>query len=111
MTSQHSCNNCIHLAPCISTTSSPTIETGEHIGLSVFPNPVTTNLNFKVEFEEARDVRYILTDVSGRVLLLFNSDNVTEETKSINVEEFPTGIYFLTAETKKGTKTQRIIKK
>lgn len=101
----------IHMAPFPLSTNNPMIETGEDIGLSVFPNPVMTTLNFKVEFEEARDVRYILTDVSGRVLLLFNSDNVIEETKSINIEQFPTGIYFLTAETEKGSRTQRIIKK
>jgi hypothetical protein len=101
----------LHLAPTPSSTSNLMIQEGEEIGLSVFPNPITTNLNFKVEFEEARDVRYILTDVSGRVLLLFNSDNVTEETKSINIEKFPTGIYFLTAETAQGSKTKRIIKK
>lgn len=101
----------IHLPPCYSSTNNPIIETGEEIGLSVFPNPVVTNLNFKVEFEAARDVRYILTDVSGRVLLMFNSDNVTEETQSINIEQFPTGVYFLTAETEKGSRTERIIKK
>jgi len=101
----------IHMAPFPLSTSNPVIGTGEEVGLSVFPNPVTTNLNFKVEFEEARDVRYILTDVSGRVLLLFNSDNVTQETKSINIEQFPAGVYFFTAETEKGAKTQQIIKK
>jgi hypothetical protein len=69
-------------------TNNPMIETEEEVAFSVFPNPVRTNLNFSVEFEEARDVRYILTDVSGRVLLLFNSDNVTKETKSINIEQF-----------------------
>jgi hypothetical protein len=101
----------IHMAPVSSSINNLMIGVGEDIGLSVFPNPVTTTLNFKVEFEEARDVRYILTDVSGRVLLLFKSDNVTEETKSINIEQFPTGIYFLTAETEKGSRTERIIKK
>lgn len=101
----------IHMAPFPLSTSNPVIQTGEEVGLTVFPNPVSTNLNFKVEFEEARDVRYILTDVSGRVLLMFNSDNVTTETQTINVERFPTGVYFLTAETDKGAKTQRIIKK
>lgn len=101
----------IHMKPFPLSTNNPMIETGEEIGLSVFPNPVTSNLNFSVEFEEARDVRYILTDVSGRVLLLFNSDNVTAETKSINIGQFPTGVYFLTAETKKGAITKRIIKR
>lgn len=101
----------IHMAPFPLSTNNPMIETGEGIGLSVFPNPVISNLNFKVEFEAARDVRYILTDISGRVLLLFNSDNVTEETQSINIEQFPAGVYFLTAETEKGSRTERIIKK
>ena len=101
----------LHLAPCYSATNNPMIETGENMGLSVFPNPVTTKLNFNVEFEAARDVRYVLTDVSGRVLLLFKSKNVTQETKSINIEQFPTGVYFLTAETEKGSRTERIIKR
>lgn len=34
--------------------------------LMVYPNPVTNDLNVKVEFEEPTDVQYILTDVSGR---------------------------------------------
>jgi hypothetical protein len=100
----------IHMAPFPLSTNNPIIETGEEIGLSVFPNPVRANLNFEVEFEEARDVRYILTDVSGRVLFLFKSKNVTQETKSINIEQFPAGVYFLTAETEQGSTTQRIIK-
>lgn len=88
-----------------------TYATQEQANMSVFPNPTSAEFNVNVKFEEATDVQYIMTDVSGRVVLLDNSKNVTEETKVINVEQLSAGVYFITARTDKGTTTQRIIKK
>ncbi|BDS14535.1 T9SS type A sorting domain-containing protein [Aureispira anguillae] len=100
----------IHMPPVYNSTT-PIIATNEAAEMSAYPNPTNTILNVEVKFEEATNVQYIMTDVSGRVIFIADSDNVTEETQTFNVEQFPAGVYFITAKTDKGATTQRIIKK
>lgn len=100
----------LHVTRCILSTNKIIDQEKTNINFSVFPNPVTTDLNFTVELKEASDVRYILTDISGRILLMLNSDDVTIEARSINIEAFPAGVYYFTVETEKGIQTKRIIK-
>lgn len=87
-----------------------TVVAHEGTELSLYPNPTSDVLNVSVKLDEAQDVMYILTDVTGRVLSVANSKNVTEETQSINVSHLPAGVYLLTARTDKGASTERFIK-
>ena len=59
----------------------------------------------------SRDVQYIVTDVSGRVVSLFSNKNVTEEIQTLNIERYAPGVYFVTAKTAQNTTTKRFIKK
>lgn len=101
----------IHLPPFPLGTSTPLVAAETGAEMQVYPNPVTSDLNINVKYDNATDVQYILTDVSGRVLSILNSKNVTEETTTINVEKLPTGVYFVTARTEAYTTTKRFIKK
>lgn len=77
--------------------------------MSVFPNPASDVVNVEFSLEEADDVMYIMTDVTGRVVNILNSTNVTNEVKTIDVSNLATGTYFITAKTSKGTSTQRVV--
>jgi len=100
----------IHFTPDSTITTIAEVETEAPFSLEVSPNPATKEINISVDFESARDVEYILTDAAGRVLNTFNSTQVTTETQTINIEEFPAGVYFLTAHTDQGKVTQRVMK-
>ena len=46
-----------------------------------------------VAFEEAVNVQYIVTDVTGRVLNIVNVNDVTEIPTSFDVSTFAQGVY------------------
>lgn len=100
----------IHFTPDSTITTIAEVETVAPFSLEVSPNPATKEINISVDFESARDVEYILTDAAGHVLNTFNSTQVTTETQTINIEQFPAGVYFLTAHTDQGKVTQRVMK-
>jgi hypothetical protein len=100
----------IYLSKKVNITSTTVWET-EGAELNVYPNPATDQLNVSVSFDEATDVTYILTDVSGRVVSMITSNNVSQETKTIDVSTLSAGVYMLTAKTANGTSTERFIKK
>lgn len=74
-----------------------TVFASEGAKFEAYPNPATDVLNFNFEAEEATDVMFILTDLTGRVLNVTQSSNVTSETNSIDVSKLPAGVYMLTA--------------
>jgi hypothetical protein len=86
-----------------------TVYAPEGATFNVYPNPATDVLNFNFEAEEATDVMYILTDLSGRVLNITQSTNVTSETKSIDVSNLPAGVYMLTAKAANQNWTEKVI--
>lgn len=86
-----------------------TVYAPEGATFNVYPNPATNVLNFNFEAEEATDVMYILTDISGRVLNVTQSKNVTSETQSIDVSDLPAGVYMLTAKAADQNWTEKVI--
>jgi hypothetical protein len=87
-----------------------TVSTTEGAELKVYPNPTSDVLNVNFTLETADDVMYIMTDMTGRVVNILNSKNVTNETQSINVSGLASGVYMITAKTSKGTSTERFVK-
>jgi hypothetical protein len=89
-----------------------TVYADEGMGLSVFPNPTSDVLNVALELEEAADVTYIVTDITGRVINMATQSNVTEATSTLDVSSLAGGVYFITAQTAEGKQaTQRFVKK
>lgn len=85
-----------------------TVYASEGGSLSVYPNPANDVINFDFEVEEASDVMYILTDLTGRVLDVVQSNNVTVETQSMDISKLPAGMYLLTAKCGEKTWTQKV---
>lgn len=75
--------------------------------MNVYPNPASDVLNVEFTLEEAADVTYIITDMTGRVINMVQSDNVTTEIQNIDVSKMAAGVYMITARTDKGTSTKR----
>lgn len=90
--------------------SASTVFATEGAKLSVYPNPTSEVLNVNFTLETADDVMYIMTDMTGRVVNILNSKNVTNETQSIDVSGLAAGVYMITAKTSKGTSTERFVK-
>lgn len=86
-----------------------TVYASEGAKFDVYPNPTADVLNFNFEVEEATDVMYILTDLTGRVLNVTQSSNVTNETKSIDVSTLPAGVYMLTAKAANQNWTKKVV--
>ena len=86
-----------------------TVFASEGAKFEVYPNPAADVLNFNFEAEEATDVMYILTDLTGRVLNVTKSSNVTSETSSIDVSGLPAGVYMLTAKAADQNWTKKVL--
>ena len=64
-----------------------------------------------VKLDDATDVTYIVTDVSGRVIDMSTTTNISQEVRTMNVSNLAAGVYMITAKTAKGTTTKRFVKK
>jgi hypothetical protein len=100
----------IHFAPDSTILTVANLEIDNNTFLSVSPNPTTKEINVRVDFETATEVEFILTDAMGRVLKVIQKTQLTSKTQTIDMEQFPAGIYFLTAKTAQESTTQRIVK-
>jgi len=100
----------IYFAPDSTITTISKVAMNENTFLSVSPNPTTKEINIQVDFEAPTNVEYILTDAVGRVLKTMHLTQVTSEVQTINIEQFPAGIYFLTAKTAQESTTKQVIK-
>ncbi len=78
-----------------------------------YPNPTTNDLNVKIDFN-LKEVSYfniILLDYSGKVIKEFK-ENISSSvfTKTIDVKDISSGLYFMILETEHGRYTKKIIK-
>lgn len=75
----------------------------------VFPNPITSNAILKIEQFDFQNLQYQITDFQGKQLITAIVQNA--ET-AIQLENYATGIYFMTIySNNKNIKTFKIIKK
>jgi hypothetical protein len=91
--------------------SAETVERKELENVRVMPNPTSDVFTVNYTLENASDVQYIITDVSGRIVLVEKSFNVTNEAKTFDVSKFAAGVYLLNVVSDNGSTTKRIIKK
>lgn len=69
-------------------------------GLIVFPNPASTELNFRVSTSTATITEFQVVDYTGRVIDQQTLDNLAQST--LDVSGYVTGVYFLRAVTQNG---------
>ncbi len=81
-------------------------------GIEVFPNPATDILNVEFQNELSGKINLALTDVSGRVVLNKNLNNITKgQISQINISELAKGVYVLSIENGSDKFTQKVVVK
>lgn len=80
-----------------------------NLQLAVYPNPTTNWLQLDVKNTDFSKLSYQLFDLNGR---LINSQKITSENSTIQMEQLPAAVYFLkVVDSRKELKTFKIIKK
>lgn len=100
----------IHLAPYPFPFSVAKTEQAANTSLAITPNPTSKELTVQVDYKKPTDVEYILINAAGTVVFSSTSEAVLTETKTIDMEALPLGVYFLTAKTDEGSTTKRVVK-
>lgn len=91
--------------------STNTEEINENIGVSVFPNPATTNIVVDLALESVSDnVNLQFIDAQGRVVKSVDFSDVINDKLNVNVEDLATGVYMINIRTAEGMTSTRFIK-
>jgi len=80
------------------------LEEENNQAFSLFPNPISTQLNLSTE--KTNQSNYIISDVSGRIL---RTGNFVQNT-TINVNDFSRGTYFIRLLSEEGISNKKFIK-
>ncbi len=78
--------------------------------LQLYPNPAQEQLQVEVVLSNPTDVQYIITDVTGRVVYLDNSTNISQEVATIDVSNLISGVYMITIRADEGVLVKRFVK-
>jgi hypothetical protein len=79
-----------------------------NFNIEVYPNPTNDFISLKSEFPETENVQYVLTNVSGKILL---SGIIKNPIEQIDFSKLESGVYFLTLKHRNQlVKTFKIIK-
>lgn len=88
-----------------------TEEINEQIGVTVFPNPATTNVTVELALENVSDnVNLQFIDAQGKVVKSVDYNNVINDKLNVNVEDLTTGVYMINIRTAEGMTSTRFIK-
>ena len=99
----------LHLRPFPTYSSSPIVPDQPN-NMQIFPNPSKDVITVSIEYSQAQDVQYIITDASGRVVSLSVSNNVQQENQTFDISHLSAGVYFLTARAQQTVSTKKFIK-
>jgi len=92
VTNTHGCSN---ESAVMNTNPTSVSSIDNQTGISIYPNPTSQFLNVKFE-NSFKDLSYSMFDNSGRVVLTGKFHNINNgETKTINLNDLPSGIYNL----------------
>jgi hypothetical protein len=80
-------------------------------GVELFPNPTVKDFTVNLNLDKASDVKYILTDLTGRVIDIKFAKNVTSESRSWDISSYPAGVYFMSVHANGKVSSKRIVKK
>jgi Secretion system C-terminal sorting domain len=91
----------------ISTVTGTKAAQGIHLQTIIYPNQATDFVVLKTDNWLNEDMKYILYDVNGRVLV---SNRVDEEETNVPMSNLAAAAYFLTISNKQVSKTFKIVK-
>jgi hypothetical protein len=80
--------------------------------ISIYPNPVKTNLNINFNSDPASYIQFDIYDVNGKKLkTILNTDNQTSiyQHVSVDISHLKNGVYFVKCTTNNATETKRFI--
>jgi len=78
------------------------------IGISVYPNPASSSVNVKLDFDKASDkVAVRVIDIAGRTYYRNDLSNVKNEVLNIPVNSLANGQYFVIVVSDEGTSSQK----
>ena len=76
--------------------------------VNVFPNPANEVVNVELNLAEVADqVEIQMVSVTGKVLEIYNYENVKSETYQFNIDNLANGTYFMHIRTSEGTRAQK----
>ncbi|MBP1629837.1 MAG: hypothetical protein H6Q15_730, partial [Bacteroidetes bacterium] len=79
------------------------------MSVSLYPNPASTTSTLVVK-GLVGEAKVIITDVQGRTINTFTMKSINgEATKSINVNEFAKGVYYVRIQNANTISTQKLI--
>lgn len=88
------------------------VEIDETADLQVFPNPVTGNLTFSFELQNASEVNATIMDMSGKIVTRIFEDNLSAGKHTFSQDitnQLSKGMYFLSLQTERGLATKKIV--
>lgn len=89
--------------------ASGVIPKSDDVGLEIYPNPVSEELNVRLRDDNDKISRLVISNALGQVVVeQIVKDN--DEKIILPVGSLPVGIYFLTVQTKDGMTTRKIVK-
>lgn len=85
------------------------IEANTESAFSIFPNPAENSFTIQFNLESESNVEILLSDISGRAVMLKNYGKLNSGTQNIAIDtELSDGIYWVNVKSKKGTSIQKI---
>jgi len=77
---------------------------------SVYPNPAQKQVSVKFYSDKAEEYTITIADLSGKTVQVNNGIASEDETiVSLNLENLPAGVYFLTLKTQSSSKTDKLV--
>ncbi|WP_033960685.1 YCF48-related protein [Psychroserpens jangbogonensis] len=89
-------------------------EDNEHLDISIFQNPVETNLEFTINFKSDDNILIELYDINGKFVKRLSRDIIVQKTLksyNFNVSELASGTYFIDFHNNSGRSSLKFIKK
>ena len=77
--------------------------------LRVYPNPAQERLTVDLSFERKTDAFVILADMTGKVLLMRDLGEVSENRLDLDLSGYPSGMYFVRVRTENGASTKKFM--
>ncbi|MBX9449264.1 MAG: T9SS type A sorting domain-containing protein [Taibaiella sp.] len=89
--------SCITIIQKVGDGPSSIFNVSKNFSFDVYPNPVSTDLNFKYSFDKASTAKVNIVDMTGRVLATkdFGKQGMGEQHFSVSVADLPNGNYTL----------------
>ena len=87
-----------------------TTELLDALKVSLFPNPVGAQLNIKLDLtDNSENVRFVITDLTGKHMLNQRFENVRSQTFDFNVSSFSNGTYLMNIITDEGFRVDKFV--